>query len=172
MTGKPHNAGKRGTVLAVCISARVGETKKPVQEGRLLEGRGLEGDAHAGTARQVSLLCEKSAAKVRARGLDVKPGDFAENLLLDGLEAGDFSLGTRIRVGESALLEVMQIGKECHKGCAIREQTGDCVMPTEGIFARVLRGGRVRPGDAVEVRTAPGRHGEHGERTRRRQRTP
>jgi MOSC domain-containing protein YiiM len=146
-------ARKHGKVLAVCICERVGETKRPVAEGRLVEDHGLEGDAHAGTGRQVSLLCRESAEKVRAQGLEVGPGDFAENLLVDGLGPEDFSLGTQVSIGEGALLEVMQIGKECHQGCAIREQTGDCVMPREGIFARVLAGGAVRAGDAVEVQT-------------------
>ena len=145
-------AGKRGTVLAVCRSERVGEVKKPIPEGRLVVEHGLEGDAHAGTGRQVSLLCQQSADKIRRRGLEVHPGDFAENLLVEGLGPADFALGTRIRVGESALLEVMQIGKECHQDCAIRRQVGDCVMPREGVFARVLAGGAVRPGDAVEVK--------------------
>ena len=152
---------KTGKILAVCLSEQVGETKKPVREGRLAVDHGLEGDAHAGTGRQISLLCQESAEKIRARGLEIQPGDFAENLLLDGLGPEDFALGTRIRiggsdrirVGTSALLEVMQIGKECHRDCAIRQQIGDCVMPREGIFARVLAGGVVRPGDAVEVET-------------------
>ena len=129
----------------------MGETKKPVPEARLVVEHGLEGDAHAGTGRQVSVLCLESVEKIRRRGLDVQPGDFAENLLVDALEAEDFALGTRIRVGDGALLEVMQIGKECHKDCAIRRQIGDCVMPREGIFARVLQGGVVKPGDGVEV---------------------
>jgi len=140
-------------VLAVCRSTQVGEVKQPVPEGRLVADHGLEGDAHAGTGRQVSLLCQASADKLRGRGLDIGPGDFAENLLIEGVEAADFPLGARVRVGESALLEVVQIGKKCHQDCAIRQKTGDCVMPREGIFARVLAGGAVRPGDAVEVET-------------------
>jgi MOSC domain-containing protein YiiM len=147
-----------GKLIAVCRSERVGEAKKPVPEGRLVVEHGLEGDAHAGTGRQVSLLCQESAEKVRRRGLEVHPGDFAENLLVEGLSPGDFALGSCVRVGESALLEVMQIGKECHQGCAIRRLTGDCVMPREGVFARVLAGGAVRPGDAVEVEASPLRH--------------
>jgi len=141
-------------VIEVCVSARKGERKTPVGQGRLVAGHGLEGDAHAGTGRQVSLLCEVSARKVRERGLDVGPGDFAENLLVDGLGPDDFAVGSRVRIaggGADALLEVTQIGKECHADCAIREQTGDCVMPREGIFARVVRGGAVRAGDALEV---------------------
>ena len=110
---------------------------------------GLEGDAHAGTGRQVSLLCQDSIRKIKEMGLEVGPGDFAENLTVAGLTAADFRLGLLVRVlgqdgEESALLQVTQIGKECHADCAIRRQIGDCVMPREGIFARVLKAG---PGD-------------------------
>ncbi|KPK62749.1 MAG: hypothetical protein AMK73_05705 [Planctomycetes bacterium SM23_32] len=145
---------KRGDVLAVCISTAKGTPKTPIAAGRLMEGRGLAGDAHAGTEREVSLLCRASADKVRRQGLEVGPGAFAENLLVDGLTAEDFAVGTRIRLtqgADEALLEVTQIGKECHADCAIREQTGDCVMPREGIFARVVRGGPVRPGARLEL---------------------
>ncbi|MFO7958764.1 MAG: MOSC domain-containing protein [Candidatus Brocadiia bacterium] len=138
-----------GRLLAVCLSRRKGETKTPVEEARLVVDHGLEGDAHAGTGRQVSLLCQASADKIRDHGLDVGPGDFAENLLVSGLRPENFPVGSRFRVGEEAVLQVTQIGKECHQGCAIREATGDCVMPREGIFARVITGGTVRPGDAV-----------------------
>jgi len=136
-----------GRVLAVCLSRRKGETKTPVEQGRLVVDHGLEGDAHAGTGRQVSLLCQFSADKVR--GLDIGPGDFAENLLVSGLHPEHFPVGKPFRVGDEALLEVTQIGKECHGDCTIREATGDCVMPREGIFARVIIGGAVRPGDPV-----------------------
>ena len=143
---------EEGHVLAVCLSRRKGVPKEPVEESRLLAEHGLEGDAHAGTRRrQVSLLCQVSADKVRARGLDVGPGAFAENLLVGGLRPEDFPLGMRFRVGDEALLEVTQVGKECHHGCAIREATGDCVMPREGIFARVVKAGPVRPGHAVRL---------------------
>jgi molybdopterin adenylyltransferase len=147
---------KSGTVLAISISEHKGEPKKPVNGGRLIEDQGLEGDAHAGTARQVSLLCQESVEKIRQLGLDVGPGDFAENLTVSGLSPDDFEPGVRIRIdgptpGEGALLEVTQIGKECHADCAIRRAVGDCVMPREGVFARVLRGGTVRAGSVVEV---------------------
>ncbi|MHC4480018.1 MAG: MOSC domain-containing protein [Planctomycetota bacterium] len=148
---------RRGEIVAVCTSTSKGGPKRPVQGALLVKGHGIEGDAHAGTAREVSLLCEGSAEKIRERGLSVSPGDFAENLLISGLEAGDFELGRRVLIrtdGHEALLEVTQIGKECHSGCAIREQVGDCVMPREGVFARVLKGGPVCPGSVVEVSDA------------------
>ena len=136
----------------MCLSVRKGVSKKPVEAGQLIEGLGLEGDAHAGTPRrQVSLLCTSSVEKMRAAGLDVGPGDFAENLTVEGCESGDFRLGAVIRLARGPVLEVTQIGKRCHKGCAIRELAGDCVMPREGIFARVVRGGKVAAGDTLEV---------------------
>ncbi len=141
-----------GKVIAVCISERTGTQKTPVGRGTLVVGHGLEGDAHAGPwHRQVSLLARESADKIRAKGLDVGPGDFAENILTEGIALLSLPVGTRLRVGAEALLEVTQIGKECHTGCAVRRLTGDCVMPREGIFARVLRGGIVEEGDPIEV---------------------
>ncbi len=141
-----------GEVLAVCLSQRQGEKKQPVDQGMLRVQWGLEGDAHAGDwHRQVSLLGEESISLLRRLGLELEPGAFAENLTVRGLELHTLPLGTRLRVGNEALLEVSQIGKECHHGCAIFQQVGDCVMPREGIFARVLVGGKVRAGDCLEV---------------------
>ena len=126
--------------------------KHNVPEARLLVEHGLKGDAHAeGGIRQVSLLSLASIDKMVAMGARVKPGDFAENLTVDGLEVMTLPVGTRLRVGQEVLLEITQIGKTCHKGCAIRELVGDCVMPREGVFARVLHEGIVKVGDAVEV---------------------
>lgn len=144
-------SGTTGRVVAVCTSARKGERKEPVECGRLVADVGLAGDAHAGTVRQVSLLCMASINKMRARGADVGPGDFAENLTLEGCRAEDMPIGARLSLARGPLLEVTQIGKECHAGCAIRELIGDCVMPREGVFARVVEGGEVRPGDSLEV---------------------
>lgn len=142
----------QGRVIAVCISERKGEKKKPVANGLLIENFGLQGDAHAGDwHRQVSLLGDESVDKMRAAGLDVGAGDFAENLTLLGINLPELPLGTQLQVGSSALLEVTQIGKECHQRCAIYHQVGDCVMPREGIFARVLRGGPVSEGDPVRI---------------------
>jgi molybdopterin adenylyltransferase len=141
-----------GRIDAVSFSERKGEKKSNVGKGRLLADRGLEGDAHAGDwHRQVSLLAMESIAKIRERGLAVNPGDFAENITTSGIRLWELTPGTRLALGKQALLEVTQIGKECHSRCAIFHQVGDCVMPREGIFARVLRGGMIRPGDPVRV---------------------
>ena len=138
-----------GKIVAVCTSANKGERKKDVGSGRLVVGQGLEGDAHAGFMhRQVSLLAIESINKMRAQGLDVHPGDFAENLTTEGIELTALPVGTRLQVGD-ALLEVSQIGKECHTRCAIYYQAGDCVMPREGIFAVVVGAGNVANGDSI-----------------------
>ena len=136
-------------VVAVCISENKGERKTPVDAVELRENHGIVGDAHAGDwHRQVSLLASESIDKMRALGLDVDSGDFAENITTSGIELVSLPIGTRLQVGE-ILLEVTQIGKECHTRCAIFYQAGDCVMPKEGIFARVITGGIIKPGDEV-----------------------
>jgi MOSC domain-containing protein YiiM len=141
----------KGKVIAVNISLNKGERKTPVAEVTLRENHGIEGDAHAGDwHRQVSLLAMESIAKMQALGLSVGEGDFAENITTEGVDLVNLPVGTRMTLGE-ALLEVTQIGKECHNRCAIYYQAGDCVMPKEGIFAKVLTGGVVRPGDVVAV---------------------
>lgn len=137
------------SVVAVCISKNKGERKTPVESVVLRENHGIEGDAHAGDwHRQVSLLAQESIKKMQEMGLDVDSGDFAENLTTRGIHLYSLPIGARLAVGET-LLEVTQIGKECHTRCAIYHQAGDCVMPKEGIFAKVLKGGTVKPGDAV-----------------------
>lgn len=136
-------------VEAVCISENKGERKKPVEAVELLENHGIVGDAHAGDwHRQVSLLATESIDKMRKLGLDVSAGDFAENITTSGIDLVSLSIGTRLQLGET-LLEVTQIGKECHTRCAIYYQAGDCVMPKEGIFAKVINGGIIRPGDML-----------------------
>ena len=141
----------QGRVVAVSVSANKGERKHNIPSSRLLEGLGLEGDAHAGFAhRQVSLLALESIEKMRQAGLNVNPGDFAENITTVNMSLVTLPVGTRLKIGE-ALLEVSQIGKECHNRCAIFYQAGDCVMPKEGIFAVVVTGGVVKVGDLVEV---------------------
>lgn len=141
-----------GKVVAVCISRDKGTKKENVGSGVLLEGFGLEGDAHAGAwHRQVSLLAMESIDKLRQLGLDVGPGGFAENITTEGIDLLSLPIGTKLRVGEGCLLEVTQVGKECYDRCAIYYQVGDCVMPREGIFARVIKGGPIKKDDAVEV---------------------
>lgn len=140
-----------GKIIAVCTSANKGERKKNVGQAMLLHGSGLEGDAHAGFAhRQVSLLAIESIEKMRTAGLDVGPGDFAENLTTVGIDLPGLPVGTRLAAGPQALLRVTQIGKECHSRCAIYYQAGDCVMPREGIFAEVLRAGKVSVEDRLQ----------------------
>jgi MOSC domain-containing protein YiiM len=152
MNPKPISGRQKGIgrVVAVSISDRKGVKKRNIASGRLIENFGLAGDAHAGDwHRQVSLLGVESIAKIRAKGLDVGPGDFAENITTEGISLWELPLGTRLKLGDQVLAEVTQIGKQCHNRCAIFHQVGDCVMPREGIFVRVIQGGRVRPGDAV-----------------------
>lgn len=137
------------TVKAVCISENKSERKKPVDSVELRENHGIVGDAHAADwHRQVSLLASESIDKMRALGLDVDSGDFAENITTSGIELVSLPIGTRLQVGKT-VLEVTQIGKECHNRCAIFYQAGDCVMPKEGIFAKVITGGTIRPGDEI-----------------------
>lgn len=141
-----------GRVVAVCVSDRKGVRKRNVSQARLVADHGIEGDAHAGDwHRQVSLLALESIDKMRQCGLNVGPGSFAENLTTEGISLAGLPVGTRLHLGESVLLEVTQIGKACHDRCAIYYQAGDCVMPREGIFARVLAGGVVKEGDRVTV---------------------
>ena len=148
----PGRLRTAGTVIAVSIGSNKGERKTNVPEVMLRADYGIEGDGHAGPGRrQVSLLGQESIDKMVAAGLDVHPGDFAENITTLGLDVAALPLQTTLELGE-ALVEITQIGKECHSHCAIYEQAGDCVMPREGVFARVLRGGRVAPGDPVRVR--------------------
>jgi MOSC domain-containing protein YiiM len=138
-------------VVAVNISKTKGQRKTPVSSVHLRVNHGIDNDAHAGDwHRQVSLLAEESIDKMRKLGLNVDPGAFAENITTQGLNLVALPIGTQIEIGE-ALVEVTQIGKECHDRCAIYHQAGDCVMPKEGIFARVLRGGVVLAGDKVNV---------------------
>jgi len=142
---------QQGTLVAVSVSETKGVRKHNVKRARLRPDWGIEGDAHAGEwHRQISLLALESIQKMQALGLEVTSGDFAENLTTQGIDVPHLHIGDRVAVGETEL-EITQIGKECHTRCAIYEQAGDCVMPKEGVFARVLRGGEVKPGDAVTV---------------------
>ena len=146
-------------ILAVCKSEEKGTKKGSVMEGLLEEEFGLVGDAHADccTHRQVSLLAIESINKMRGAGFNVSPGDFAENLTTEGVALASLPVGTRLSIGQDAILEVTQIGKECHTGCAIFRQVGKCIMPKEGVFARVIRGGVVRAGDELREQEGLGR---------------
>ena len=143
---------KIGKVLDINISEKKGVIKKPIKEGVFIEDFGLEGDAHAGKwHRQVSLLGIESFNKMKELGIeDLDHGSFAENITTEGIILYELPVGTRLRIGET-IQEVTQIGKECHTGCAIAKQVGKCVMPKEGIFTKVIKGGVVRPGDIIEV---------------------
>lgn len=139
-------------VFEVSISNKKGMRKANVNSATLIENYGIKDDAHAGNwHRQVSLLAIESIEKIRAKGLNVNPGDFAENITTTGINLVDLPIGTKLKLGDNVLLEVTQIGKECHSRCAIYEQVGDCVMPREGIFAKVLVGGVIRKGDPIIV---------------------
>ena len=145
-------SNSRGTILAVNIAGQTGCKKTNAGSGRLIENFGIQGDAHAGTdIRQVSLLAQESIDKMKAKGLDVHYGDFAENLTTAGLNLPSLPVGTKMKVGAGVLLEVTQIGKVCHDRCHIFYTVGDCVMPREGIFVKVLSGGTVSVGDEIEI---------------------
>ncbi len=141
-----------GQIVAVCASLNKGERKTNVGQGQMVAEHGLQDDAHAGSwRRQVSLLAIESIDKMRALGLNVGPGDFAENITTQGIDLVSLPIGTKLQMGEDVLGEVTQIGKVCHERCAIYYQAGDCVMPREGIFIRVLKGGPITVGDPVSV---------------------
>jgi len=142
-----------GKIISLNISDKKGVRKKPVREVLLKTEYGIEGDAHASSAwhRQVSLLAVESIKKMQDKGLDVKPGDFAENITTEGIDLPKLPVGTKMTIGKNVEVEVSQIGKKCHTRCAIYYQAGDCVMPKEGIFVRVLSGGIVREGDQIAI---------------------
>ena len=149
---KKGKYNSKGKVLAVCISEKKGEQKHIVEEVELKENWGIVGDAHAGEwQRQVSLLAKESVLKLQKKiSFELHPGNFAENILIEGLLITELPVGTYLRIGE-ALTEITQIGKECHNSCPIREATGDCIMPKEGIFVKVIESGHVVAGDAIEI---------------------
>ena len=139
------------SIVAVCTSNKKGIRKEAIAEGLFQTEHGLVGDAHAGVIdrRQVSLLATESIDKMRNRGLELVPGDFAENLTTEGIDLHHLPIGTRLTVGDEVALEISQIGKECHTACAIRRKVGECIMPEEGVFARVITGGTIRTGDRI-----------------------
>ena len=141
-----------GRIRAISVSAQKGTPKVNVPEAELKENFGVVGDAHAGDGhRQISLLAFESIVQVCRQGAEVSPGDFAENLTVEGLDLSALRVGSTLRVGESAELEVTQRGKQCHGRCAIFERLGDCVMPRDGLFARVTRSGHIAVGNVIEV---------------------
>ncbi len=140
-----------GQILGICISEKRGTVKKEVASARLIENYGIENDAHAGDwHRQVSLLSVEKIEEFRSRGAEVCFGAFGENLIVKGFDLGTIPVGTKLAVGE-AVLKVTQIGKDCHNHCEIYKRMGDCIMPREGIFAEVLKGGNIRPGDEISI---------------------
>jgi MOSC domain-containing protein YiiM len=139
-------------IVSIAVSKKKGTPKTPVEEAFLSRDHGLEGDAHAGPwHRQVSLLASESIEQANAQGLDVGFGDFAENIATVGVDWKTLPIGTRARLGEKVVIEITQIGKECHNRCAIYYKAGDCIMPREGVFARVIAEGRIKNGDLVRI---------------------
>jgi len=143
----------KAKIVSINISDRKGVRKKPVNEAVIRENYGIEEDAHASEKwhRQVSLLALESIEKMRKMGLEVGPGDFAENITTEGVDLPSLPIGTRMSIGSEVEAEVSQIGKVCHSRCAIYHQCGDCVMPKEGIFIKILKGGRIRVGDEIRI---------------------
>ena len=140
-----------GEVIAVCTSPAKGTQKSNVVEGIFIEDFGIEGDAHAGKwHRQVSLLSYDKIEEFRNRGAEVEDGAFGENLVVKGIDFRSLPVGTRLRC-KDVVLEMTQIGKECHHGCAIFQKMGDCIMPREGVFAKVIHGGRIKTGDEMYI---------------------
>lgn len=138
-----------GVIRAVCISMKRGTEKTPIKEGKLVADFGIEQDAHGGNwHRQVSLLSYDRIKAFNEKGAEVSDGAFGENLVVEGIDFSALPVGTRLACGD-VVLEITQIGKECHHGCAIFQQMGDCIMPREGVFAKVIRGGKICPGDEM-----------------------
>lgn len=141
-----------GKIIAVCISEKKGTQKRDIRSCKLIEQFGLEGDAHAGKwHRQISLLAKESANSMREKGLNIKDGDFGENIVTEGIELKSLPVGTLLKIGRGILIRVTQIGKLCHDRCAIYYKAGDCIMPREGIFAEIVTGGTIKAGDEITV---------------------
>lgn len=152
-----HKKGRvkmvKGYITAISISEKKGQKKHNIESAQLRVDHGMVGDAHAGQwHRQISLLGIASIDYMRNQGANVKPGDFAENITVEGIVLYELPVGTQLQLGNEVLLEVTQIGKECHHGCEIMKQVGSCIMPTQGIFAKVLKDGIIQVGDAVCIR--------------------
>jgi MOSC domain-containing protein YiiM len=145
------NESAAARVFRISLSERTGDKKHNVGRATLVPEGGIVGDAHYGTARPLSLLPLESFSKVRRPELNIQPGDFAENITTVGLDFSGMRIGSRLRLGKQIEIEVLQIGKECHNGCVIRELSGDCIMPREGVFARIVTGGVLEEGDPVTI---------------------
>ena len=143
---------EQGTIIAISKSEKKGQKKINIPEAKLIVDHGMEGDAHAGNwHRQISLLGIQSIEYMKGQGAKVEPGDFAENITVEGIVLYDLPIGIQLALGEEALLEVTQIGKECHQGCEIFKQVGSCIMPTQGIFGKVIKTGTISVGDVVRI---------------------
>ncbi|MFC1623990.1 MOSC domain-containing protein [Candidatus Omnitrophota bacterium] len=140
-----------GKISSISVSKKKGSKKKNIPIAILKEDYGIIGDAHAGSERQISLLAEESIEKMRHNGLTVASGDFAENITTKGIDLIGLKTGSRLKIGKTALLEITHIGKTCHERCSIYYQAGDCIMPREGVFGRVLKGGTIKPKDRLEA---------------------
>jgi len=139
-----------GKIVSINISQHKGQKKTSVPSAVLKVDHGIVGDAHAGDwHRQVSLLATESVDQMRGKGVELHPGDFAENLTVENIQLSKLKIGQRLLVGSEIILEITQIGKKCHNDCAIKKQVGDCVMPREGVFARVIKGGEIKTGDQI-----------------------
>lgn len=140
-----------GKIVAICISEKKGVQKKDIKRCKLIEHYGLEGDAHAGSwHRQISLLSKEARLVMENKGAKLNDGDFGENLLTEGINFANVKVGNKLRLGKDALVRITQIGKECHDKCSIYYQVGDCIMPRDGIFAEVLKGGEIKIDDDIE----------------------
>ena len=144
MKVKPH-------IFRISIAAEKEQKKRNVKSALLKAGEGIVGDAHSGSARPVSLLPFESFKKLEHPDLQISPGDFAENITTLGVDFAKLTIGARLMLGQAVKVEIIQIGKECHLGCIIRETVGDCIMPREGVFARVLAGGKIKEGDPIRI---------------------
>lgn len=145
-------APTKGKIKAISTSRNRGTRKDNVPAAELKVGFGIEDDAHAGSwHRQVSLLGQESIEKMRAKGVNVSAGDFAENITTEEIDLQSLAIGSKLRLGPVSEVEITQFGKECHSGCEIFQQVGDCIMPREGVFAKVTKPGRIKPGDSIEV---------------------
>jgi MOSC domain-containing protein YiiM len=153
VTMNSENIYQEARVVAVSTSPLTGTKKTNVMQGMLIENHGLLGDAHAENEahRQLSLLAIESIQKMRDLGLDVYPGDFAENITTEGIILQELQIGTKLSIGKQSVVQVTQIGKECYSPCEIGRQVGECIMPTDGIFCKVIEGGKIRVGDGLQI---------------------